>query len=303
MLINLANTLQKMRCAVVGSNRAPSNSRPWVETMNRKIDVDDNDRDLSTRKQPVVVYKRPRSHQPPSPKSPTPMSAKRQRPKSTVEPNAASTGDDDDESDDELLVNATPVRSRERRFGTPQTSSARRQLPPVSAASAPIAAAPAPLLAPRDRLLPRYRARGNIDVAAISSHPAFFGRTDRIMDGSVTCARMEAFSKGGRVRRALAEHSTTGNLGETNVNELRRLLKQRYATARNDERFNGSQNTSLLIDHVLLPEMAIVLVMHACGGDITEEQAVEFLERPVISEAERRRVLAEARGGSRVSRW
>jgi len=94
--------------------------------------------------------------------------------------------------------------------------------------------------------------------------------------------------------------STTGNLGDTNVNEMRRLLKQRYATPRNDERFDGALNTAHLIDYVLLPELAIVLVMHACGGDITEEHAVEFLERPVISEAERRRVLAEARGDSIV---
>jgi hypothetical protein len=249
----------------------------------------------------LLFFKRRRSAQPQS--LPTPTPTKRQRPKSTVEANTASTGDDDDESGDESPVNATPVRSRVRRVVTPQVSSApRRELPPVASGSAPIAVAPVPLLAPRDQLLPRYRARGNIDVAALSNHPAFFGRTDRIMEGSVACARMETFSKGGRFRRTLAERSTTGNLGETNVNEMRRLLKQRYATTRNDERFDGPLNTALLIDHVLLPELAIVLVMHACGGDISEEQAVEFLERPVISEAERRRVLAEARGGWRVSR-
>jgi hypothetical protein len=262
-------------------------------------DEDDNDRDLSTRTKPVVVYKR----RPQSLLTPTPT--KRQRPKSTVEANTASTGndaDDNDDADDESPVNTTPARNRERRFATPSASSARRPLPPVSAASAPIAAAPVTLLAPRDRLLPRYRSSGNIDVAALSNHPAFFGHTDRIMDGSVACARVDAFSKGGRLRRSLAERSTTGNLGETNVNELRRLLKQRYATPRNDERFDGPLNTPLLIDHVLLPELAIVLVMHACGGDIIEEEAVEFLERPVVGEQERRRVLAEARGGSLVRR-
>jgi hypothetical protein len=279
------------------------NSTLRLATMNRKKlrddddDDDDNDRDMSVSRKPVVMYKRRRSAQPA-----TPTPTKRQPPTSMAEASTASTGGDEDDSDDELLANTGPLRSREHRVVTPQASSARHYVPPVSSAPAPIAATPAPLLAPRDRLLPHYRARGNIDVAALSNHPAFFGRTDRIMDGSVTCARMETFSKGGRFRRALAERSTTGNLGDTNVNEMRRLLKQRYATPRNDERFDGALNTAHLIDYVLLPELAIVLVMHACGGDITEEETVEFLERPVISEAERRRVLAEARGGSRVRR-
>jgi hypothetical protein len=268
--------------------------------MNRKISLDndvvDGDRDFLASTKPIVVYKRRRSEQPP-----TPMSTKRQRPKSTVEASTASTDDDNDESDDELLVR-TPIRNRERRLVTPQTSAPRR-LPPVSAAALPAVAAPASLLAPQKMLLPRYRARGNITVAAISNHPAFFGRTDRIMDGSAACARMDAFLKGGRFRRALADRSTaTGNLGVTNVNEMRRLLKERYATPENDERFEGALNTLRLIDYVLLPELAVVLVMHACGGDIAEEKAVELLERPIVSEAERRRVLAEARGPSRLRR-
>jgi hypothetical protein len=225
-----------------------------------------------------------------------------------VEASTASTGDDhdDEDTDNELLVNETSIRNRERRRRAVLTPPAprRRLPPPVSAAAAlqPASSASAPLLAPLHLLLPRYRARGNIVVAALSNHPAFFGRTDRIMDGSGACARMEAFLKGGRFRRALADQSATGNLGEANVNEMRRLLKLRYTTVENDHRFGGSLNTSLVIDHVLVPELAIVLVMHACGGEISEEQAVELLEQPVVGEAERRRLLAEARGGSRVQR-
>lgn len=59
------------------------------------------------------------------------------------------------------------------------------------------------------------------------------------------------------------------------------LLKERYVTDENDYRFGGSLNTLLWIDHVLVPELAIVLVMHACGGEISEERAVELLERPI----------------------
>jgi hypothetical protein len=134
--------------------------------------------------------------------------------------------------------------------------------PPVSAAAAAATSRPA-LLAPRHLLMPRYRARGNIVVSALSNHPAFFGRTDRIMDGSGACARMDAFMKGGRFRRALADRAATGNLGEANVNEMRRLLKERYATDENDRRFDGSLNTLHLIDHVLLPELAKLI---ACRG-------------------------------------
>jgi hypothetical protein len=122
--------------------RKPTSIQPTMNKNDLRNDDDNNnnDRDVSTRTKPVVVYKRRRSAQPQS--LPTPTPTKRQRPKSTVEANTASTGDDDDESDDELPVNATPVRSRVRRVVTPQTSSARRELPPVSSASAPIAVAP-----------------------------------------------------------------------------------------------------------------------------------------------------------------
>lgn len=59
----------------------------------------------------------------------------------------------------------------------------------------------------------------------------------------------------------------TGNVGDTNVNETRRLLKQRYATPRNDE-FSGSLNTAHFIDYVVLPELAIVLGLFgfSCGS-------------------------------------
>jgi hypothetical protein len=272
--------------------------------MNERTLHDADDNNFSTRTKPIRAYKRRRSQQPPTP-TPMPTPTKRQRPRAMVEASTASTGDDldDEEIDDESLLNKTPIRNRERRRAllSPQAPSHLRLPPPVSsAASRP--ASSAPLLAPRRLLLPRYRARGNITVAALSNHPAFFGRTDRIVDGSAACARMDEFLKGGSARRALADRCDLGNLGETNISEMRRLLKERYATPENDQRFDGALNTLRLIDFVLLPELAIVLVMHACGDKITEEQAVELLEQPIVSEAERMRLVAEARGASRLQR-
>jgi hypothetical protein len=270
--------------------------------MNRKNSLGDDDQNFSTNTKIIAVYKRRRSQQPP-----TPTPSKRQRPKSVVEASTASTGDDhdDDDIDDELLVSKTAIRNRVRRRAeiSPQAQSVpRRRLPPVSVAPPRPASSSMPLLAPRHLLLPRYRARGNITVAALSNHPAFFGRTDRILDGSAACARMQEFLKGGSARRALADRCDLGNLGETNISEMRRLLKERYATPENDQRFDGALNTLRLIHVVLLPELAIVLVMHACGDKIAEEQAMELLEQPIVSGAERVRLVAEARGASRLQR-
>lgn len=120
------------------------------------------------------------------------------------------------------------------------------------------------------------------------------------MDGSGACARMHAFVAGGRARPLRRRALSHWQLGRCERERLRRLLKERYAADENDCRFGGSRNTLLLIDHVLAPKLATLLVMHACAGD--EEKAVEFLERPIVGEAERRRLVAEARGGSRLRR-
>jgi hypothetical protein len=148
--------------------------------------------------------------------------------------------------------------------------------------------------------LPEFR--NSIDVSVLLKSNASMSAIDSILSGETKCARMDAYAKGGRARSALAQQVATGYFTAANVEAMFDALQQRYKTEDNVARFSGELNVMRVIGDVLLPELAIELLRRACGNKITREEAIYFVEHPIISAAARAKALAEARGGqSRVA--
>jgi hypothetical protein len=155
--------------------------------------------------------------------------------------------------------------------------------------------------APPPPFLPEHC--NGINVNALLKEGACLVTIDGILSGATKSARMDAFEQGGRARRDLSQTIATGYFSTANVNTLLDALQKRYVTEANIERFSGNLNVMRVIGDVLLSELVVELMRLACGETITREKALYYVEHPIITDADRAKAIAEARGSrSRIRR-